>query len=131
MRHHALVADRDDLPAWLLRQMAEDGAAPPSDPRYGTDRWYELMPEYTAPPLWRRGRELWGKSPVSPEELGVPSDLSSRAWRWSDEYTAGGDHFTDDEFVREGETLAQLLADALAVPVEYGDFVAGPRGDDP
>jgi hypothetical protein len=106
------------------RVQAERDGLPSDDPRREHDYWWELMCDYGAPPLWRRG--ALGPSPVAPESLGLPSDLCQRMWAWDDEYNTGQRGWSGAQFCDEGWAIAQLVAEATARPVEFED-VSGVR----
>ena len=75
------------------------------------------MPEYGAPPLWTE------RGPLTPEQLGLSTELTAAIRAWEYEYDHQGpnhDRWPDDAaYGIEGQRLAALVAAELGRPVEY------------
>lgn len=87
------------------------------------------MADYGCSPLWEPGGEPY---PLNPEDLPLSAALRARLWTWAETYAAilnADDPASSDfdnqearqEFIGEGDTLAQLLRTELGLGfnVEY------------
>jgi hypothetical protein len=115
----ALVRELQQRASW------ERDRLPADDPRRGYEYWWELMCDYGAPPLWRRG--ALGPSPVTPESLELPAELCRRIWAWDDEYNTGQRDWSESQFCDEGWGIALLVAHEVGRPVEFKHDTDGVR----